>query len=169
MNQKYLKLTISILVAIYCFYYLYTQDSWHFIDSVDLVIHEAGHYIFFIFGTFVSIAGGSFMQLLMPTLFAFSFFGTEQNLSGSLMMYWLAINFFNVGQYAADAVSMNLSLLGGGNAIHDWNYMLSTLGFLAGTKIVAGIIYFFGISCIIAGLIFSYRTFKSSVNKIILC
>jgi hypothetical protein len=169
MNQRYFKLTASVLVAIYCFYYLHTQDSWHFIDNMDLIIHEAGHYIFFIFGTFINMAGGSLLQLIMPVLFAFSFFRTEQNFSGSLMMYWLAINFFNVGQYAADAVSMNLPLLGGDNVIHDWNYLLSTLGFLQETQIIANVIYFIGILCIIAGLIFSYRTFKASANKIILC
>ena len=146
-------------MVFYCFYYLATLDNWHFIDNADLIIHEAGHFIFYIFGNFISIAGGSLMQLLIPALFAWYFFQMEQENSLSVMMYWLAINFFSVGHYAADAVNMNLPLLGGDNSIHDWNYLLSTLGLLGQTKIVTELIYFAGMLCITAGCYFSCKAF----------
>ena len=147
------------------------MDDWHFISSVNLIIHEAGHWIFFIFGDFLYIAGGSLMQLIMPSLFIVYFFGTEQKYSGSLMFYWLAINFFSVAQYAGDSIVMQLPLLGGDGAIHDWNQLLTTMGILKDTKIVADIIYTLGILSIIAGLYFSFQAFlysKRLADRIIL-
>ncbi len=132
---------------------------------MDLIIHEAGHYIFFLFGSFIHIAGGSLMQLIMPALFAFSFFRTGQNFSGSIMFYWLAINFFNVGQYAGDAVNMNLELLGGDNVLHDWHELLSMTHLLNFTKSISEIIYFCGIVSICAGIYFSYRALNLSKTE----
>lgn len=167
MKQTHFKLIISIFVALYSFYYLSSMDSWHFMDNVNLIIHEAGHFIFLIFGTFISIAGGSLMQIIIPALFALSFFQTKQNFSGSIMLYWLAINFFSVGHYAEDAINMNLPLLGGDNVIHDWNYLLSTMGVLDKTQIIAYLISGIGILCILVGLFFSYQAFLHEKNKII--
>lgn len=168
MKQTYLKLIASILVAIYSFYYLSSVDSWHFIDNINLIIHEAGHFIFLIFGQFIQMAGGSLLQLIMPALFALSFFRTKQNFSGAIMLYWLAINFFSVAHYAGDAVNMNIPLLGGDSVIHDWNYLLSALHLLDQTQTVANIIYLAGILSIGAGLFFTYKAFKDSENKIVL-
>ncbi len=167
MTKTHFKLGLSILASVYCFYYFFSIDSWHFIDNVNLIIHESGHYIFFIFGQFISIAGGSIMQLIMPAIFAFSFFRTGQNFSISIMLYWLAINFFSVGHYVADAIYMNLPLLGGENVIHDWNYLLSSLKLLGQTQTMANIIYGAGILCIFIGLMLAYQAFQYENNKIV--
>ncbi len=166
MKQIYLKWAVSILGAIYCLYYLSTLDTWHFIDNVDLVIHEAGHVVFFILGMFFYIAGGSLMQLIMPALFIGYFYRTNQKYSASLVAYWLAVNFFSVGHYAADAQVMRLELLGGDSSGHDWNNLLSMLGLLNQTKFIAGLIYFAGIVCIGAGLYLTYRAFKPAFTTI---
>jgi hypothetical protein len=160
MQKKNLKLLGSVLVALYCVYHFYTSGQWHFIDSVDLIIHEAGHLIFMFFGEFIAIAGGSIMQILIPILFAVSFYRTEQRYSSAVMMYWLSVNLFYVGQYASDAVAMNLPLLGGDNVIHDWNYLLSTTGSLGQTENIANVIYLFGMFAILAGLTISLQAYS---------
>jgi hypothetical protein len=162
MDQKITKLVASILIAIYCAYYFHTLGEWHFIDNVNLIIHEAGHFVFMFFGEFVRIAGGSLLQILMPILFGISFKRSGQLYSSSVMYYWLAINFFSVGYYASDALTMNLPLLGGDNVMHDWNYLLSTTGLLGQTPHIANTFYFLGFLAILFGLLLS---FKSSLNS----
>jgi len=156
MKTEY-KLILIGLGALYCFYYFSTLDQWHFIDSVNLLIHEAGHVIFLPFGEFLTIAGGSLMQLIVPSLFVGYFIKTGQKYSAAITMYWLAINFFSVGHYASDAVLMQLPLLGGDNSGHDWHNMLLMTGLLNQTKIIAGLIFVLGFACIFAALYFTYR------------
>jgi hypothetical protein len=152
------KLVANVLVACYCFYYLSTIETWHFIDNVNLIIHEAGHVVFFLFGTFLYIAGGSLLQLIMPALFVWYFYKTNQKSSMPIVIYWLAINFFSVAHYASDAVDMKLELLGGDSSGHDWNNLLTMTHLLGLTKPIAGLIYACGIICIFWGLYIAFQT-----------
>jgi hypothetical protein len=140
--------------AAYAFYYLATLKEWHFIDYVNLIIHEAGHFVFLPFGDFLTIAGGSLLQILMPVLFVWYFYKTSQKTSALLVLYWVAINLFNVGYYAADAQTMQLPLLGGDAAGHDWNNLLSMTGLLAQAKLVGSLFYFAGIVITLTPLYF---------------
>jgi hypothetical protein len=151
---KKIKFALVLLGAAYCVYYFMSVRSggWHFIDNVDLVIHEAGHFIFAPFGQLVGVAGGSMMQLIIPLLFFGYFFRSEQNFSAAAMLLWLAINFFGVGVYAADAQAMSLPLLGGDGVIHDWNFLLSSAGELHRASLVAGIINFAGFASVLAAV-----------------
>ena len=143
-NKQLLKLAMILFGAMYCVAYFLDLPNWHFIDYVDLVIHEAGHVVFMFFGTFMHILGGSLLQILMPVLFTGYFFGSGQTFSALFCMEWTAINFFNVGQYAADAQAMALPLLGGDSSGHDWHNLLSMTGLLPETKLIAGLIYLIG-------------------------
>jgi hypothetical protein len=153
-----LKVIVGLLGAFYCFYYLSSLGGWHFIDNVDLVIHEAGHVEFFIFGNFFYILGGSLMQILMPAAFVWYFYRNNQKYSAGLVMYWLAINFFSVAHYAADAVKMQLELLGGDTSGHDWHNLLAMTHLLGATNFIAGLIYLCGILAIIVGLYIMYSS-----------
>jgi hypothetical protein len=158
-KQKYFKIALSILGVIYCFYYLSTLGSWHFIDNVDLVIHEGGHVIFLIFGKFLYILGGSLTQIILPAIFAGYFYVHKQKYSASLVLYWVAINFFSVAHYAADAMKMQLPLLGGDTSGHDWHNLLSMVHLLPATNVIAGLIYLCGILTIFFSLYLSYIDF----------
>lgn len=136
------------------------MNDWHFIDNVDLVIHEAGHVVFLFFGTFLYIAGGSLLQLIMPALFVVYFYYSQQFFSSSLVMYWLAINFFNVARYAADAQVMQLELLGGDNSGHDWHNLLSMAGLLDHVKFISGAIYTLGVVMACLGFILGFMALQ---------
>lgn len=158
MNAK-IKFGLVALGAVYCFYYFQTSGNggWHFIDNVDLVIHEAGHFIFWPFGRFIMVAGGSLLQCIIPLLFFGYFWRTKQKFSAAAILLWLAVNLFYVGVYAADALRMELPLLGGESTIHDWNYLLSKLGLLNQAAGVANFIYLLGFISIALGVYLAWR------------
>lgn len=157
-------------LVLYCGYYLQSPDQWHFIDNVNLLIHEAGHWIFAPFGEFTGVLGGSLNQILVPLLFVFYFYKQYDIYSSAVVLFWTGINFINVSVYAGDAVKMQLQLLGGGTGwdtgMHDWNYLLVDTGLLHYTNTVALTIKFFGILCFILAIILSAKTLFQEFNKV---
>jgi hypothetical protein len=157
MKKDPTKLTVGLLVGFYFLWCAYDPSQWHLIDGVNLVIHEAGHLVFMLFGEFMMIAGGSLFQVIMPALFVGYFIYQEQYYSAALTLFWVGESVLNVSVYAADSVAMQLPLLGGQDSIHDWNYLLGRLGFLGYTPQVAGLIRFSGTVAIVAALLLAYR------------
>lgn len=135
--NKYLSFSLSLIVCAYFWYCATTPQSLHFIDSVNLIFHEAGHTIFSFFGTFIHVLAGSGLQIALPLFITLYFFYKKQYVSGSLCLLWVGQNFINVSVYAADALSMELPLLGGDNSLHDWNYLLNEMGWIFYTQKVA--------------------------------
>ena len=111
----------------------YTGDS--FLHLVNLPFHEAGHLLFMPFGRFMTILGGSLGQILMPLVCLVTFIiKTRDPFGGSVALWWTAENFMDVAPYINDARAMDLILLGGftGKEVdaHDWNNLLTMLGWL---------------------------------------
>ena len=111
----------------------YTGDS--FLHLINLPFHEAGHLIFMPFGRFMMILGGSLGQILMPLIcFGTFLVKTRDPFGGSVALWWTAQNCMDVAPYINDARAMDLILLGGftGKEVdaHDWNNLLTMLGWL---------------------------------------
>ncbi len=70
---SYPRLIGALIVGFYFLYCIKNPTFGHMIDYVDLVIHEAGHTIFSFFGQFIHVLAGSFVQVLVPTVFAYYF------------------------------------------------------------------------------------------------
>jgi len=122
-------------------------------------IHEAGHFIFMPFGEFISFAGGSIMQILMPLAFVIYFVKKGALYSASFVGFWLGQNIVNISVYMKDAIAMSLPLLGGG--IHDWNFMFTRLNMLESSKFAGSLTYFLGLAVIItAGIVGIYAVMK---------
>jgi hypothetical protein len=121
------------------------EYSW--IDNADLVIHEAGHFFFTFFGKFIYTAGGTLMQIILPSLIAWYFFRNEYRTGTQFSLFWLGQNFINISVYAADARAQSLPLLGGNNVYHDWHYLLGELNILSLDTEVG--YFFFGIAIIV--------------------
>ena len=118
------------------------------VHSLDLIFHEAGHFVFHFFGEFMMILGGSLLQILMPALIAWSCIKFDQKIPAQLALFWLGQNFVDVSIYAADAQDRALPLLGGlGPESHDWYNLLFMTGTLEHTPLVAGVIYFMAFPC----------------------
>ncbi len=150
--NKYIRVSLVLIVCAYFWYYAKTYTDWHFIDYVNLIFHEAGHVIFTPFGMFIKIAAGSGFQIALPLFIALYFFFKSQKISGAICLLWVGQNLLNVSIYAGDAVKMQLDLLGGDSVIHDWNYLLNATGLLGHTDTVTAIIYSLGILVMITGM-----------------
>lgn len=154
MNISYPKLILAVLFAIYFFWIAFDPMAGSFMDIVDLPIHETGHLIFRLFGEFMMIAGGSLFQVIVPAVFVGYFWWHEKYYSAAIVMFWVGQSIINVYIYAADAVAMKLvltsGLTGSEGGFHDWNYMLTTLGLIDSTRVVAGLIRLAGTLTILA-------------------
>jgi hypothetical protein len=113
-----------------CAYFVYKRGEYTLLDSADLIIHEAGHFFFRWFGEFMHAAGGTLMQLILPSLLAAHFFRHDYRFGTQVSLFWLGHNLINISVYASDARARALPLLGGDNVSHDWHFMLGRLGLL---------------------------------------
>ncbi|MEJ5261537.1 MAG: hypothetical protein WHT45_02575 [Ignavibacterium sp.] len=130
----------SIIILPIAVYWTLNRGKYGLIDNVDLVIHEAGHLFFMIFGKFIYTLGGTLMQIIIPSLIAFTFLRNNYRTGVQFGLLWLGQNFINISVYAADAQAKKLPLLGGNKVYHDWDYLLRTLGIIEYDYIVG---YFF--------------------------
>jgi hypothetical protein len=126
------------------------------VDNFNLVIHEAGHILFIPFGQFMTIAGGSLFQVIVPATFAAYFYYQKKHFSSALVLFLVGESLLNVSVYAGDAVLMELPLLGGDDSIHDWNWMLDRLGLLDHTREIAGAIRALGALTILSAVVGSF-------------
>ena len=111
--------------------------------SVDLIFHEAGHFIFIFFGEFMNFLGGSLMQLLVPMLVLIHFLREKDRLGCFTATWWLGVNLVSVGRYMADARAQILPLLNE-NLTHDWWYLFSRMSLLEYDRIIGGSVVFLG-------------------------
>lgn len=109
---------------------LITGASSHcFIDLVNLAFHEAGHLVFSFAGSTLHFLGGTLGQLLVPLLLALNFlFRERQPFAAAVCAWWTGENFINISVYMADARTLALPLVGGGD--HDWNELFHRFGLL---------------------------------------
>jgi hypothetical protein len=161
------KVVVAILIGAYFLWAAAHPDEWRMIDGVNLIIHEAGHWLFRPFGEFLMIAGGSLSQVIVPAVFAGYFYFNKNNFSCALVLFWVGESLLNVSVSAADSVVMQLPLLGGNDSIHDWNYMLDQLNLLRQTGKVAFIIRSAGTLIILSAslwaIVGAYRSREKSV------
>ena len=105
------------------------------LHGVNLVFHEAGHVLFLPVGTFLTALVGSLMQLLVPMICLVALVRQNRDaFGGSLALWWMGENLLDLAPYIADAVALELVLLGGftGREVegHDWEAILGALGWL---------------------------------------
>ena len=151
------KLLVAGLVGLYFLWCAWDPAQWHLIDGVNLLIHEAGHVVFRPFGEFLMIAGGSLFQVIMPAAFVVYFIRSGKPFSAALVLFWVGESILNVSVYAGDSIALQLPLLGGQDSIHDWNYMLSTVGMLPSTAKIAALIRMAGTLTIAAALLWAIK------------
>lgn len=133
------------------------MESWF--HNVNLVFHEAGHFLFIPFGRTGAILGGSIFQVLLPLILLFSFlFYNRDAFSASIGLWWCGQSVMDVAPYIADARSLNLHLLGVGIAadspgMHDWANFLRPRGWLSYDTTIAYWVDLVGAGVLILSLI----------------
>ncbi len=120
---------LCILLAIIFFIHaLMDDDGFLILDYINLPLHEAGHVFFSPFGYTMSIIGGTVMQLIIPLIILIYFITRGDAIGATFSGFWFGENFLYISMYMADARSMELPLLGGGE--HDWNIIFNKIGIL---------------------------------------
>lgn len=112
-------------------------SSWF--AGLNLGVHEAGHLIFRPLGEYMTIAGGTLVQWLVPVVCAAALYKGQRDFFGvAFCLGWLSDSLFDSALYVSDARGqLNLPLvtfegqglsadLGGG----DWTHLLEPLGLL---------------------------------------
>ena len=120
-----------------------------FLDSVNLVFHEAGHPLFGLFHwETLTILGGTLMELLVPTALCLACVWKRQPLGTALCGQWAAQNLLYIAAYMADARAQELPLVGGGE--HDWTALLTQWGLLERDTVLAARVAFLGWTLMLA-------------------
>jgi len=122
----------------------YTGES--FLHLINLPFHEAGHLVFMPFGRFMMFLGGSLGQILMPVICLGTFLvKTRDPFGASVALWWTAESVMDIAPYINDARAMDLMLLGGVTGKetdgHDWNNLLTMLGWLEYDQRLAHLAY----------------------------
>ncbi|MCL2767451.1 MAG: hypothetical protein FWE49_01800 [Synergistaceae bacterium] len=142
--------TISVIVfeicAIIFFIYLINNEDGYagILDNFNLIIHEAGHVIFSLFGQTMHLLGGTLLECIVPIAFLISFWRSRQPVGVAFSGIWLGENFLYISRYILDAMPMKLPLLGGANSIHDWNAILGSWDILHHYKIIGNTVFVLG-------------------------
>lgn len=131
----------------------YTGES--FLHLINLPFHEAGHVLFAPFGRFMMILGGSLGQVLMPVICLGTFLvKTRDPFGASVALWWTAESVMDVAPYINDARALDLMLLGGVTGKetdgHDWNNLLTMLGWLEYDHRLAQLAYNLGVLLMLA-------------------
>jgi hypothetical protein len=113
--------------------------------ALNLGVHEAGHLLFgYMPGEFLTVAGGTILQLAAPVASAAMFLRQPDYFAVTVCGAWLATNLYNVATYMADARAQELPLVtvGDGECVicHDWAYMFGRLGMLSLDTTIAGVV-----------------------------
>ncbi len=153
---NYVKAACTVVLAVYGIICARDVAVTRFLDRVDLVAHEAGHLFFSWFGEFIQVSGGTVGQLFVPLAFMVYFYFRKELFSSAVTLFWAGQNLFNISIYVKDAQAMALPLVsvgGGEDTIHDWNYLLSHLGLLRWDQQVGSVVYMLGLLAMTAAVV----------------
>lgn len=127
--------TAALLVFFLVFLYQESRGAG-FLLMMDLVfvpIHEGGHLLFRFFGEFLSVAGGTAVQLGVPLALCVYFAFQRRAEGAAFCAFFFFEQLLPISLYMADARARELPLLTVGDAeyvIHDWNYLFGAMGVL---------------------------------------
>src|SRR5258705_3915357 len=103
-----------------------------FLHLVNLPFHEAGHYIFLPLGEFMTILGGSLMQVIVPIVCAVAFARRDDWFGTAVGRSWAGESLVDLPPYIADARALQMPVLGGATRAegegHDCRGILTRLG-----------------------------------------
>jgi hypothetical protein len=133
--------------------------------NVNLVFHEAGHWIFGVFGNqTLAIFGGTLNQVLIPVIVAASFWARRDAVGFAFGLFWFFENLLDVAVYMADARALVLPLIGGlGEEAHDWRNLFFRFGLIEQDTAIAAKTRFIGwVGLIVTWVWFLWRW---SINR----
>ncbi len=144
------RLGLTGLLAVYGWICLRTPDTFRWLDSLDLAIHETGHLVFGFGGETLTVLGGTLFQLLVPAAFIVALWRQGDRHGATVPLWWLGQNCWNIARYVRDAQTEALPLVGGGE--HDWAFLLDRWGVLERDQAIGRTVYLAGMLCYLAAV-----------------
>ncbi|MGZ4823796.1 MAG: hypothetical protein ACXVZT_04195 [Terriglobales bacterium] len=144
-----------------------------FLDSGNAVVHEGGHALFGHFGSFLGVAGGTILQLLVPLLLALAFLVRRQAVGYALFLLIVFENLLYVAKYMSDArvralmyIAIGVGSFSGDEmqdpSMHDWYNLFSRFGVLQYDTRIAAVVFKIAWAGIIATVLwFACRCYAS--------
>ncbi len=167
LHQAHLTLNYNIFFSIsYSFPFPVNIEKF-LVRNFLLIVHEAGHTFFGVFGNrTLTILGGSLYEVMLPAIILAFFMFNRMIKSIQLGFYLLGSAWMSVAFYAADGSSRLLPLIVGlGEASHDWGNLLTRWNLLEydshfgiAFAVLAASCYLFAI---ISPFLFKKRIYKS--------
>ncbi len=133
----YGRMAALVLLAVWSWFlfgydYRTAEINASFLHNIVLPIHEAGHVLFMPFGEFLTILGGSFLQLALPFGIGIAFIlKNRDNFGAAVCLWWTGASVVDLSPYIYDSLYPQMMLLGGHtgeDGPHDWIYLLDTFG-----------------------------------------
>jgi hypothetical protein len=159
-------LLASALYILFLLFAAFDRSGFLFLDYANLMIHEAGHPLFSIFGetgfgNTLTLLGGTLLELLVPLACAAYFFFRREATGVAFSAFWFFENFLYIGTYMADARTLALPLVGSGD--HDWELLFTQWNLLLHDQQIGHAIRTFGWLGMLASVAwFAYRSFRPS-------
>jgi len=127
-----------------------------FVDNFLLIVHEAGHTFFGIFGfRFLEILGGSLFQILLPLLIVLYFWVNSGRVGMQFSLFLVGYSWLDVAAYAADAQARQLPLIGNlSDQHHDWFNLMYRMGSVESGWTVGMVFAVIGILCYLIALFY---------------
>lgn len=127
-----------------------------FLHGPLLVFHEAGHVLLRPLGEWLTVFGGTLMQLLLPAVMCGALLLKTRDPFGAAVALWLfGVSVIDVAPYVYDARLPQLMLLTGGTGEeggHDWIYLLDSVGLRARSQGLGQLVRLIGASIVLASL-----------------
>lgn len=166
-NENYINLFFLIGLIVFNIWMIGTGSQPWIISSLNIFFHEAGHWIFSIFGRFIMVLGGTLGELLIPSLFL-GYFSIHKQIPGQVFsLWWLTTALYDIAIYMADARARVLPLVGGDAASHDWWYLLRTTDLLEYDVFLSRIVITVALLITVYMSILTYRYWELLKGRII--
>lgn len=154
------------------------------LNLINIAIHEMGHLLFTSPSQIIVYLGGSLTEILVPVFCIWRYQKSKNYFISMLCVGWLAVTFYGVAIYVADAqarVLAKTTVFWGGvtpgavNSMldrdnHDWYIILSKLGVLEFDAFFASMLRFFGavsmFVCVTGCLLLLWNGFVEKVKNV---
>jgi hypothetical protein len=150
-DQYWMALKYEISFSWMYSYPFFLTPFFFLIDNFLLIIHEAGHTFFGVFGSrFISILGGTLFEVLLPfSIFVYGWWNYNR-IVAQLGLILTAFAWIESSAYAADAVARRMPLIGNlPKSSHDFYNLFSIKGVLNDHMAYAWGMYWIGIILLI--------------------
>ncbi|MTI88201.1 MAG: hypothetical protein FH748_09555 [Balneolaceae bacterium] len=146
-HQYWMALKWEISFAWMYDYPFFLAPFFFFIDNFLLIVHEAGHTFFGLFGNrFLTIVGGTLLEILLPFgIFVYGWIAARRYTT-QLGLLLTAFAWIESSAYAADALERRLPLIGNlPKSAHDFYNLFTRSGVLESHQEIAWGMYWVGI------------------------